>query len=56
MSIEKSVPQQAGGFIVKRYFGFPNNAACRQTMFLIDSIANNRYPIMFDFVKTCVSY
>ena len=29
ISIETSAPQQAGGFIIKYYFGISNIAACR---------------------------
>ena len=29
ISIETSAPQQAGGFIIKRYFGISNVTACR---------------------------
>ena len=29
ISIEKSAPQQAGGFIIKCYFGISNITACR---------------------------
>ena len=29
LSIETSTPQQAGGFVIKDYFGISNFAACR---------------------------
>ena len=31
ISIETSAPQQAGGFIIKYYFGISNITACRLT-------------------------
>ena len=42
ISIETSVPQQAGGFIIKRYFGTSNYAGYRTKMFPLGSMAKNR--------------
>ena len=41
ISIVRSMPQQAGGFIIKHLFGISNIVTCRQKMFSIGSLANN---------------
>ena len=38
ISIETSVPQQAGGFIIKCCSGISNIAACREKMFSIGTL------------------
>ena len=45
-SIETSTPQQAGGFIIKYYFGISNFTEGK----------NNPCPIMFHCAKICISY
>ena len=55
-AIETSTPQQAGGFIIKHYFGISNIAAYRWKRVPIASLPNNQYPIMFHYSKIYVSY
>ena len=54
--IETSAPQEAGSFVIKRYFGISNIAACIWKTFPIGSLSNNQCPIMFDHGKACFSY
>ena len=42
ISIEKSAPQQAGGFIIKHYLGISNIVKKKKKKFPIHSLANNQ--------------
>ena len=42
ISIETSVPQQAGGFIIKCCSEISNIAACREKIFSIGTLLNNK--------------
>ena len=41
MSIETSVPQQAGGFIISFYIRISNNAACKEKMYNYVSLSQD---------------